>query len=65
MCVQVTIQSNVDERRNLMERCLKFEQSNEQLETKSNALKQRLDEVLSAMHELGRENQALQVHFYC
>ena len=59
---KATIQSNTDERRALLERCLDAEQLTEQLNGKLAETRRKLDDAHSAMHELGRENQALQVN---
>lgn len=45
----------------MLERCLHSEQTVDQLNDKNNDLKKKLNDAQSAMHELGRENQALQV----
>lgn len=58
---QTTITKNNDERRALLERCLHAEQEADVRSGKIDELKRRLDDAHSAMHELGRENQALQV----
>jgi len=59
--LEATAQNNADERRSLLERCLHSEQTVDQLNDKNNDLKKKLNDAQSAMHELGRENQALQV----
>lgn len=59
--LQATVQNNADERRALLERCLTAEQSVEQYKQNEAQLKRRLDNAQAAMHELGRENQAMQV----
>nr|XP_018667370.1 zinc finger protein ZF2 isoform X4 [Ciona intestinalis] len=59
--LQTNAHSNADERRALLERCLNAEQQVEQLQVNINQLVKKLDDAHSAMHELGRENQALQV----
>lgn len=59
--LQATAQNSADERRALLERCLTAEQSVEQYKQSESQLKRRLDNAQAAMHELGRENQAMQV----
>ncbi|XP_076812569.1 uncharacterized protein LOC143459349 isoform X2 [Clavelina lepadiformis] len=59
--LNATVQNNADERRTLLERCLNAEQQVEQMTSRFNELRRKLDDAHSAMHELGRENQALQV----
>nr|XP_039260774.1 early endosome antigen 1-like [Styela clava] len=59
--LQATVQNNADERRALLERCIIAEQGVEQLKSNEVQLKKRLDDAQAAMHELGRENQAMQV----
>lgn len=61
MVLQATVQNNADERRALLERCITAEQSVEQFKQNESQLKRRLDNAQAAMHELGRENQAMQV----
>ena len=59
--MQTTIQNNNDERRALLERCLQAEQQSEDRNAQLADVRRKLGEAHSAMHELGRENQALQV----
>lgn len=59
--MQATVQNNADERRALLERCILAEQQVEQMEANEQQIKRRLEDAQAAMHELGRENQAMQV----
>ncbi|XP_022103962.1 early endosome antigen 1-like [Acanthaster planci] len=59
--LEATIQNNQDERRTLLERCLASEGDVEKLQTKVVELRRKLDDAQAAMHELGRENQNLQI----
>ena len=58
---QSSLESGLDERRKLLERCIDVESTNNQLKTNINDLNSQLQQSISAIHELGRENQALQV----
>lgn len=58
---QSVAQSDADERRALLERCLQSEQQVEEMQGKLNGMRRKLEDAHSALHELGRENQALQV----
>ena len=44
-----------------MERCLASEGELEKLREKNNEMRRKLDDTQAALHELGRENQSLQV----
>ena len=44
-----------------MERCLASEGELEKLRDKTNDMRRKLDDAQAALHELGRENQSLQV----
>ncbi|XP_030829452.1 early endosome antigen 1-like [Strongylocentrotus purpuratus] len=59
--MEATIQNSQDERRALLERCLSNEKDVEKLQAKTAELRRKLDDAQAAMHELGRENQALQI----
>ncbi len=47
----------------LLERCLSSEAELDKLREKNAEMRRRLDDATAALHELGRENQSLQVRF--
>ncbi|XP_015276499.1 PREDICTED: early endosome antigen 1 [Gekko japonicus] len=59
--LEATVQNNQDERRVLLERCLKSEGEIEKLQSKLMDARRKLDDTTAAMQELGRENQSLQI----
>ncbi|KAK7891133.1 hypothetical protein WMY93_023096 [Mugilogobius chulae] len=59
--LEATVQNNQDERRALLERCVKGEGEIEKLQSKVVELRRKLDDTTAAMQELGRENQSLQI----
>uniref|UniRef100_A0A8C5FPE9 Early endosome antigen 1 n=1 Tax=Gadus morhua TaxID=8049 RepID=A0A8C5FPE9_GADMO len=59
--LEATVQNNQDERRALLERCVKGEGEMEKLQAKALEMRRRLDDTTAAMQELGRENQSLQI----
>uniref|UniRef100_A0A672JD84 Early endosome antigen 1 n=1 Tax=Salarias fasciatus TaxID=181472 RepID=A0A672JD84_SALFA len=59
--LEATVQNNQDERRALLERCVKGEGEMEKLQAKVVELRRKLDDTTAAMQELGRENQSLQI----
>ncbi|MGH0151688.1 UNVERIFIED_CONTAM: hypothetical protein FKN15_065509 [Acipenser sinensis] len=59
--LEATVQNNQDERRALLERCLKGEGEMEKHQTKMMEMRRKLDDTTAAMQELGRENQTLQI----
>uniref|UniRef100_A0A8C9VKZ0 Early endosome antigen 1 n=1 Tax=Scleropages formosus TaxID=113540 RepID=A0A8C9VKZ0_SCLFO len=59
--LEATVQNNQDERRALLERCVKGEGEIEKLQAKLVELRRKLDDTTAAMQELGRENQSLQI----
>uniref|UniRef100_A0A8C3G194 Early endosome antigen 1 n=1 Tax=Cyclopterus lumpus TaxID=8103 RepID=A0A8C3G194_CYCLU len=59
--LEATVQNNQDERRALLERCVKGEGEIEKLQAKVVELRKKLDDTTAAMQELGRENQSLQI----
>lgn len=59
--LEATVQNNQDERRALLERCIKSEGEIEKLQSKLVEMKKKLDNTTAAMQELGRENQSLQI----
>ncbi|GAB6029047.1 early endosome antigen 1 [Chamberlinius hualienensis] len=58
---EAKLENAVDERRALLERCLSSEADCEKLRTATSELRKKFDDALSALHELGRENQTLQM----
>lgn len=59
--LEATVQNNQDERRALLERCVKGEGEIEKLQSKVVELRRKVDDTTAAMQELGRENQSLQI----
>uniref|UniRef100_A0A6Q2YX54 Early endosome antigen 1 n=1 Tax=Esox lucius TaxID=8010 RepID=A0A6Q2YX54_ESOLU len=59
--LEATVQNNQDERRALLERCVKGEGEMEKLQAKIVEMRRKLDDTTAAMQELGRENQSLQI----
>uniref|UniRef100_A0A8C7RA84 Early endosome antigen 1 n=1 Tax=Oncorhynchus mykiss TaxID=8022 RepID=A0A8C7RA84_ONCMY len=59
--LEATVQNNQDERRALLERCVKGEGEMEKLQSKVVEMRRKLDDTTAAMQELGRENQSLQI----
>ncbi|KAJ8269411.1 hypothetical protein COCON_G00120180 [Conger conger] len=59
--LEATVQNNQDERRALLERCVKGEGEMEKLQAKVVEMRHKLDDTTAAMQELGRENQSLQI----
>uniref|UniRef100_A0A8C8CY63 Early endosome antigen 1 n=1 Tax=Oncorhynchus tshawytscha TaxID=74940 RepID=A0A8C8CY63_ONCTS len=59
--LEATVQNNQDERRALLERCVKGEGEMEKLQAKVVEMRRKLDDTTAAMQELGRENQSLQI----
>uniref|UniRef100_A0AAY4D6G3 FYVE-type domain-containing protein n=1 Tax=Denticeps clupeoides TaxID=299321 RepID=A0AAY4D6G3_9TELE len=59
--LEATVQNNQDERRALLERCVKGEGEIERLQAKVVEIRRKLDDTTAAMQELGRENQSLQI----
>uniref|UniRef100_A0A8C4X5Y0 Early endosome antigen 1 n=1 Tax=Erpetoichthys calabaricus TaxID=27687 RepID=A0A8C4X5Y0_ERPCA len=59
--LEATVQNNQDERRVLLERCLKSEGEMEKVQNKNAEMRRKLDDTTAAMQELGRENQTLQI----
>lgn len=59
--LEAKLENALDERRALLERCLNSEGECEKLRTLTIELRRKLDDALSALHELGRENQTLQI----
>lgn len=50
-----------EEKRAIVERCLSMENDLENERDKGQFMKRKYDDAISAMHELGRENQTLQI----
>ncbi|XP_077540369.1 uncharacterized protein LOC144152783 isoform X1 [Haemaphysalis longicornis] len=59
--LEAKLENALDERRALLDRCLRSEAEAETLRTNAADLRRRLDDSLAALHELGRENQLLQM----
>ncbi|KAK8761698.1 hypothetical protein V5799_027037, partial [Amblyomma americanum] len=59
--LEAKLDNALDERRALLDRCLRSESEAETLRTNAADLRRRLDDSLAALHELGRENQLLQM----
>ena len=59
--MEAKLENNNEERRALLERCLASEGELEKLREKNNEMRRKLDDTQAALHELGRENQSLQV----
>uniref|UniRef100_A0A8C7N8I3 Early endosome antigen 1 n=1 Tax=Oncorhynchus kisutch TaxID=8019 RepID=A0A8C7N8I3_ONCKI len=59
--LEATVQNNQDDRRALLERCVKGEGEMEKLQSKVVEMRRKLDDTTAAMQELGRENQSLQI----
>ncbi|RWS05942.1 early endosome antigen 1-like isoform X1 [Dinothrombium tinctorium] len=51
----------LDEKMSLFEKCRDLEEENDKLKSELLAVKSKLDDTIAALHELGRENQLLQV----
>lgn len=58
---QVRVEAAGEERNGLMERCVAAEGEVERLSAHLTELRRKLDDSTAAIHELGRENQNLQV----
>ena len=61
--LEAKLENNNEERRALLERCLASEGELEKLREQKNEMRKKLDDAQAALHELGRENQSLQVRF--
>ncbi len=59
--MEAKLASSADERRSLMERCLEAEAELERARASTVELRRKLDDSQAALHELGRENQSIQV----
>ncbi|KAH6928025.1 hypothetical protein HPB50_010605 [Hyalomma asiaticum] len=59
--LEAKLENALDERRALLDRCLRSEGEAETLRSNAADLRRRLDDSLAALHELGRENQLLQM----
>ncbi len=54
--------SNIsEEKRALIERCINSEEECEKLKNEVFQIRHKLDDSIAALHELGRENQSLQI----
>lgn len=59
--LEAKLENALDERRALLERCLKSEGECERLQETTIDLRHKLDDTMAALQELGRENQTLQI----
>ena len=59
--LEAGVSSALEERRGLMERCVAAEAETERTRTMGVELRRKLDDANAALHELGRENQSIQV----
>lgn len=59
--LEAKVESASDERRSLLERCLAAESELERSRSTIVELRRKLDDSQAALHELGRENQSIQV----
>jgi early endosome antigen 1 len=59
--LEAKVESASDERRSLLERCLGAESELERSRSVVVELRRKLDDSQAALHELGRENQSIQV----
>ncbi|XP_060565596.1 early endosome antigen 1-like [Ruditapes philippinarum] len=59
--LEAKLENSNDERRLLLDRCVKSEGECEKLQQKSLDLKRKVDDMTTALHEMGRENQSLQI----
>ena len=56
--------SSADEIRSLLERCLAAESELDRSKSNVLELRRKLDDSQAALHELGRENQSIQVYIH-
>lgn len=59
--LEAKLDNALDERKSLLDRCLKRESECEKLQKSSVDLRRKLDDTTAALQELGRENQTLQI----
>ena len=59
--IEAKLSNTEDERRVFLERCLSSEEECSKLRSEINESKRKADDQQAALHELGRENQTLQV----
>ena len=59
--LEAGVSSALEERRGLMERCVAAEAETERTRNMGVELRRKLDDAHAALHELGRENQSIQV----
>ncbi|CAN7938356.1 unnamed protein product, partial [Ixodes hexagonus] len=59
--LEAKLENTLDERRALLDRCLRSEAEVDTLRATTADLRKKLDDSVAALHELGRENQALQM----
>ena len=63
--LEAGVSSALEERRGLLERCVAAEAETERTRNMSVELRRKLDDAHAALHELGRENQSIQVRSPC
>ena len=63
--LEAKVEAASDERRSLLERCLGAESELERSRSTIVELRRKLDDSQAALHELGRENQSIQVRISC
>ena len=61
MELEAKVGSITDERKSLLERCLAAESELERTRSTTIEMRRKLDDSQAALHELGRENQSIQV----
>ena len=59
--IQIRAEAAAEEQHSLVERCVAAESEVERLQGQLTQLRRKLDDSTAALHELGRENQNLQV----
>ena len=59
--LEAKLENTLDERKALLDRCLKRESESEKLHSANSDLRHKLEESMSALQDLARENQSLQV----
>ena len=62
--LEAQVGSSNDERKSLLERCLGAEGELDRTRSNVNELRRKLDQSQAALHELGRENQSIQVSIF-
>merc|ERR1712129_695046 len=62
--LEAALGSATEERRGLLERCVSSEAETERTRGITLELRRKLDDAHAALHELGRENQSIQVNYF-